>query len=115
MVQQELSVGVLACANADGSRRLDPQYGAFVAKFHSELTANAQELQSIVQRKGRNFDGVITEIANRTAQQPTGDAAFCSRHERALEWSLAPSVSSLAQVPSPYDFGPEMNVFPCPR
>ncbi len=115
MVQQELSVGVLSCTNPDGSRRLDPKYAAFVAKFHPELSANAQELQSIVQRKGRNFDVVVTEIANRTAQQPTGDAAFCSRHERALEWSLAPTVSSLTQVPSPYDFGPVMNVFPCPR
>ena len=36
------------------------------------------------------------------------------RHARALEWSLAPSVTSLTQVPSPYDFGPAMNVFPCP-
>jgi hypothetical protein len=68
----------------------------------------------VVKSKGRNFDVVITEIANRTAQQPVGDPAFCSRHQRALEWSLAPSVSSLTQVPSPYDFGPEMNVFPCP-
>ena len=115
MVQQELSVGVLSCKGADGNRRLDPQYRAFVAKFGPELASNAEALQAVVQRKGRNFDGVITEIANRTAQQPVGDAAFCSRHQRALEWSLAPTVSSLTQVPSPYDFGPEMNVFPCPR
>jgi len=115
MVQQELSVGVLSCKGADGNRRLDPQYRAFVAKFDSELRSNAEALQAVVKGKGRNFDGVITEIANRTAQQPTGDPAFCSRHQRALEWSLAPSVSSLTQVPSPYDFGPEMNVFPCPR
>jgi hypothetical protein len=115
MVQQELSVGVLSCKGADGLRRLDPQYRAFVTKFADELKANAEALQSVVQRRGRNFDVVITEIANRTAQQPTGDPAFCSRHQRALDWSLAPSVTSLVQVPSPYDFGPEMNVFPCPR
>jgi hypothetical protein len=114
MVQQELVVGVLSCPGADGSRKLDKQYAAFIAKFTPELATNAQDLKSIVARKGRNFDVVITEIANRTAQQPTGDAAFCSRHERALEWSLSPSVTSLTQVPSPYDFGPEMNVFPCP-
>ena len=115
MVQQELSVGVLSCQGPDGNRRFDPQYRAFIAKFGPELTANAQELQAVVKGKGRNFDVAITEIANRTAQQPNGDPAFCSRHQRALEWSLSPSVTSLTQVPSPYDFGPEMNVFPCPR
>ena len=115
MVQQELAVGMLACKGADGSRRFDAQYGQFLDKYKSELQANAGELKSVVTRKGRNFDVVVTEIANRTAQQPARDPAFCSRHQRALEWSLAPSVSSLVQVPSPYDFGPEMNVFPCPR
>jgi len=114
MVQQELVVGVLSCTGADGSRKLDKQYAAFIAKFTPELASNAQDLKSIVARKGRNFDVVVTEIANRTAQQPNGDPAFCSRHQRALEWSLSPSVTSLTQVPSPYDFGPEMNVFPCP-
>jgi hypothetical protein len=114
MVQQELVVGVLSCPGADGSRKLDKQYAAFIQKFTPELASNAQDLKSIVTRKGRNFDVVITEIANRTAQQPNGDPAFCSRHQRALEWSLSPSVTSLTQVPSPYDFGPEMNVFPCP-
>jgi hypothetical protein len=112
MVQQELVVGALSCT--DGSRKLDKQYAAFIAKFTPELATNAQDLKSIVARKGRNFDVVITEIANRTARRPVEDAAFCSRHERALEWSLSPSVTSLTQVPSPYDFGPEMNVFPCP-
>jgi hypothetical protein len=115
MVQQELSVGVLACQGPDGSRQFEPQYRDFITKFSPELSTNATELKSVVTRKGRNFDVVITEIANRTAQQPTGDPAFCSRHKRALDWSLAPTVSSLTQVPSPYDFGPEMNVFPCPR
>ena len=114
MVQQELVVGVLSCTEANGNRKLDKHYAAFIAKFTPELASNAGDLKSIVARKGRNFDVVITEIANRTAQRPVEDAAFCSRHERALEWSLSPSVTSLNQVPSPYDFGPEMNVFPCP-
>jgi hypothetical protein len=115
MVQQELAVGTLACKGSDGSRRFDAQYGQFLNKFRGELQANAGELQGVVTAKGRNFDVVVTEIANRTAQQPNTDAAFCSRNQRALEWSLAPSVSSLVQVPSPYDFGPDMNVFPCPH
>jgi hypothetical protein len=115
MVQQELAVGTLACTGADGRRRFDAQYGRFLNKFKGELQANAHELQGVVTAKGRNLDVVVTEIANRTAQQPNTDPAFCSRHQRALEWSLAPSVSSLVQVPSPYDFGPDMNVFPCPR
>jgi hypothetical protein len=115
MVQQELAVGTLACKGSDGSRRFDAQYGQFLNKFRGELQANAGELQGVVTAKGRNLDVVVTEIANRTAQQPNTDAAFCSRNQRALEWSLGPSVSSLVQVPSPYDFGPDMNVFPCPR
>jgi hypothetical protein len=115
MVQQELAVGTLACKGSDGSRRFDAEYGQFLDKFKGELQANAGALKDTVTRKGRNFDVVVTEIANRTAQQPNADPAFCSRHQRALEWSLAPGVSSLVQVPSPYDFGPEMNVFPCPR
>ncbi len=114
MVQQELAVGVLSCKAADGTRRFDKQYVDFLAKYKPELATNATELKAAVTRKGRNFDVVITEIANRTAQRPTEDAAFCSRHQRALEWSLAPTVISLTQVPSPYDFGPQMNVFPCP-
>jgi len=115
MVQQELAVGTLTCKGADGGRRFDAQYRQFLDKYRGELQANAEELQAVVSRKGRNLDVVVTEIANRTAQQPNTDPAFCSRHQRALEWSLAPGVSSLVQVPSPYDFGPEMNVFPCPR
>ena len=115
MVQQELAVGTLACKGTDGSRRFDAQYGQFLAKFRGELQANAGELQSVVAGKGRNFDVVVTEIANRTAQQPNRDGAFCLRNQRALEWSLAPSVNSLVQVPSPYDFGPDMNVFPGPH
>jgi hypothetical protein len=115
MLQQELAVGTLACKGSDGSRRFDAQYRQFLDKYKGELQANAGELKTVVTRKGRNLDVVVTEIANRTAQQPNRDPAFCSRHQRALEWSLAPSVSSLVQVPSPYDFGPDMNVFPCPR
>jgi hypothetical protein len=113
MVQQELTVGVLTCKDPGGNRLFDKQYGDFLAKFTSELSENAVVLKGVVKAKGRDFDVVITEIANRTAQQPVGDPAFCSRHRRALEWSLAPSVTSLTQVPSPYDFGPEMNIFPC--
>jgi hypothetical protein len=115
MVQQELAVGVLSCKSADGSRKFDRQYSDFLAKFNPELATNARELEALVRGKGRNFDVVITEIANRTAQRPVEDPAFCSRHGRALDLALAPTVTSLSQVPSPYDFGPEMNVFPCPK
>ena len=115
MTQQALAVGVLTCKNPDGSRLLNREYEGFIAKFNPELKINAAELQDAVKRKGRNFDVVITEIANRTAQRPIEDPAYCSRHQRALEWALTPSVTSLSQVPSPYDLGPEMNVFPCPQ
>lgn len=115
MVQQQLAVGVLSCKDANGSRRLTEKYQAFVNKYRSELSTNATEIMSLAARKRFNLDVLVTEIANRTAGQPTGDAAFCSRHERAFDWALKPEVTSLTQVPSPYDFGPEMNVFPCPK
>lgn len=115
MVQQQLVVGVLQCKGADGARHLDQKYSAFVHKFNPELVTNAVVMKSLVARKKANLDVMVTEIANRTAQRPVHDAAFCSRHQRALEWALTPEVTSLTQVPSPYDFGPEMMVFPCPR
>lgn len=115
MVQQQLVVGVLQCKGADGKLHLDDEYGAFIKKFNPELSSNAVELRSLVARKRLNLDVVVTEIANRTAQRPAEDAAFCSRNQRALDWALLPQVTSLTQVPSPYDLGPEMKVFPCPR
>jgi hypothetical protein len=115
MVQQQLVVGVLQCKGADGVRQFEKQYGAFVAKFNPELSSNAAEMKTVVARKRANLDVMVTEIANRTAQRPTQDPAFCSRHQRALEWALTTQVTSLTQVPSPYDFGPEMKVFPCPQ
>ena len=112
-VQQQLAVGVLSCKSADGSRRLTDQYQAFITKFTPDLASNAAELKSLAGRKRLNIDVLVTEIANRTAGRPTQDAEFCSRHERAFAWALTTQVTSLPQVPSPYDFGPEMKVFPC--
>ena len=113
--QQSLAVGVLQCKAPDGSRLYDKQYQAFITKFNPELASNATELKAIIARKRKNFDVVITEVANRTGNQPTGDAQFCSRQLRALEWALTPGVTSLTQVPSPYDFGQEMTIYPCPK
>jgi hypothetical protein len=115
MVQQQLVVGVLQCKGPDGKLHLDDEYSAFIKKFSPELSTNAAEMKSLMLRKRGNLDVVVTEIANRTAQQPVQDPAFCSRHQRALEWALLPQVTSLTEVPSPYDLGPEMRVFPCPK
>lgn len=115
MVQLQLVVGALHCKGADGKLLFDKQYGTFVAKFQSELSSNSMEMQSLTARKKANLDVMVTEIANRTAQQPVHDPAFCSRHQRALEWALQAQVTSLKDVPSPYDLGPEMKIFPCPR
>ena len=112
-VQQQLAVGVLSCKSADGSRRLTDQYQAFITKFTPDLATNAAELKSMAGRKRLNIDVLVTEIANRTAGRPTQDAEFCSRHEPPFAWALTTQVTSLTQVPSPYDFGPEMKVFPC--
>ena len=72
-------------------------------------------MKSLVGRKKANLDVMVTEIANRTAQRPTQDPAFCSRHQRAFEWAFLAEVTTLGQVPAPYDLGPEMKVFSCPK
>lgn len=115
MVQQQLVVGALQCKGADGKIYLNDEYAAFVKKFSPELASNAAELKSLVKRKHANLDVMVTEIANRTAQRPVHDHDFCSRHQRAFEWALLGEVTSLTQVPAPYDLGPEMKVFPCPK
>ena len=115
MVQQQLVVGALQCKGADGKAYLDDEYAAFVKKFTPELSSNAAELKSLVSRKKANLDVMVTEIANRTAQRPTQDPSFCSRHQRAFDWALFTEVTTLTQVPAPYDLGPEMKVFPCPK
>ena len=56
----------------------------------------------------------MTEIANRTAQRAPTDKDFCSRGKRAFDWAMDPKVTTLAQVPPPYDLGPEMNIHACP-
>jgi hypothetical protein len=114
MLQQEFSVGVLQCQSAGGSRAYEPQYRSFITKFQAELITNTRSLQQLGGRKRFNVDVVVTEFANRAAQRAQVDKEFCPRMKRALDWSLAPQVTSLAQVPPPYDIGPEMNVHSCP-
>ena len=112
--QQSLVVGVLQCQGAGGVRLYERQYTDFLNKFNSELNSNAKELQAVANKKRANFNVMVTEIANRTAGRAPVDPEFCGRQLRAFEWALTGEVSSLKQVPSPYDFGPEMSIFPCP-
>ena len=91
MVQQQLNIGTLACKNSDGSRKLDKQYIDFVHKF---TKTNAVELKKGGDPQKVNFDVLLTEIADKTAQRPAKDAEFCSRQQRALEWALTPQVLS---------------------
>jgi hypothetical protein len=114
MVQQELVVATLQCQNPGGGRAYEAQYGAFIGKYQSELSSNAAALRQVASRKRLNIDVFVTEISNRTAQRAPVDREFCSRSKRALDWALDPKVSSLAQVPPPFDLGPEMNIFACP-
>ena len=114
MAQQSLVVGVLQCQGPGGTRLYERQYTDFLNKFNPELATNAKELQAVASKKRVNFNGMVTEIANRTAGRAPVDPEFCSRQLRAFEWALTPGVTSLTQVPAPYDFGPEMNVHPCP-
>jgi hypothetical protein len=114
MLQQELTVATLQCQTGGGDRAFEGLYNSFLSKFNAELATNAHTMQQMAGRKRFNFDVVITEFANRTAQQAQVDREFCPRGLRALEWSLDPKVTSLAQAPPPYDLGPDMNIFPCP-
>lgn len=114
MVQQEMVVATLQCQNPGGSRAYERQYSDFLAKFQSELAANSRSLSQLGGRKRFNVDVVVTEFANRTAQRAPVDKEFCSRFKRSFDWALSAQVTTLAQVPAPYDLGPEMNVFPCP-
>ena len=114
MLIQELQVGVLQCQGAGGVRLMERQYTDFLTKTVAERQDNGRRLTAILGRKRRNVDVTVTEIANRTAQRASTDPEFCGRMLRAFEWSLSPQVTSLTQVPAPYDIGPDMNVHPCP-
>ena len=39
---------------------------------------------------------------------------WIGRGKRAFDWALDAKVTSLAQVPPPYDIGADMNIWPCP-
>jgi hypothetical protein len=114
MLQQEFTVGTLQCQTAGGSRAYETLYASFLSKFQAELGSNARSLQTLSRSKRFNVDVVVTEFANRTAQRAPTDKEFCSRFKRAFDWALSAQVTTLAQVPPPYDLGPEMNVHPCP-
>jgi hypothetical protein len=114
MLQMELNVATLQCQNPTGSRAYEEQYNAFVGKFGTQLSANARSMQQLGGRKRFNLDVAVTEFANRTAQRAPVDKEFCSRSKRAFDWALSAQVTTLEQVPPPFDLGPEMNVYPCP-
>jgi hypothetical protein len=114
MVQQELQVVTLQCQGPGGARAYEKVYGDFVGKFRAEFATNARTLSQVAGRKRFNTDVFVTEVANRTAQRAPTDKEFCSRGKRAFDWAMDPKVTALAQVPPPYDLGPEMNIHPCP-
>jgi hypothetical protein len=114
MLQQEFTVAALQCQSAGGARAYEQYYAQFLTKFKSELPTNFRSLTQLAARKRLNVDVVVTEFANRTAQRAHTDKEFCPRSKRALDWALSQQVTSLAQVPPPFDLGPEMNVYPCP-
>ncbi|HET9353293.1 MAG TPA: hypothetical protein VFO32_04800 [Sphingomicrobium sp.] len=115
MAQQQMVVGTLQCQTAGGARAYEAQYASFLSKFQGELGTNARNLQALSRSKRFNVDVVVTEFANRTAQRAPTDKEFCARFKRAFDWALSSQVTTLAQVPPPYDLGPEMNVHPCPK
>lgn len=115
MVQQELQVITLQCQAPGGRRAYEQVYADFIGKFRPEFATNAQTLQQVGRAKRFNVDTFVTEVANRTAQRAPVDKEFCARGKRAFDWAMDPKVTSLAQIPPPYDLGPDMNIFPCPK
>jgi hypothetical protein len=114
MLQMELNVATLQCQTPSGSRAFEVVYANFLNKYSGELNTNARGMQQMAGRKRFNFDILITEFANRTAQRAPTDRDFCARSLRAFEWALDPKATSLSMVPPPYDLGPEMSIVPCP-
>jgi hypothetical protein len=114
MVQQELQVVTLQCQGTGGRRAYETVYADFVGKFRPEFATNSRSLAQVAARKRFNVDQFVTEIANRTAQRAPTDKDFCARGKRAFDWAMDPKVTSLDQVPPPYDLGPEMNIYACP-
>jgi hypothetical protein len=112
MTQQVFATATLGCKTYGGGRRFNREYTNFLGKFKTDLELNSESLQEMAGRKGFDLDVVLTEMANRTAGR-ANDPGFCSRIERGLGWSLSPKVTSLTQVPPPYDFSPEMRMVPC--
>ena len=113
MTQQVLATATLGCKSADGMRLYQQQYASFIGKFQGDLKSNYQDLSELVARKRLNMDVMVTEMANRTAGR-ANEPDFCSRVGRAYSWGLSPKVTSLAQVPPPYDFSSEMRIVRCP-
>lgn len=114
MTQIELNVMALQCQGPGGRLAYRQPYADFIAKFKDDLLANTRDLQKLARRKRFNMDVVVTEFANRTGQRAQTDKEFCARGLRAFDWALSPQVTSLQQVPPPYDHGPDMKAYPCP-
>ena len=103
MVQQELQVLTLQCQGPGGVRAFERSYADFVGKFRAEFATNSRALAQMSGRKRFNVDTLVT------------DKEFCSRGRRTLDWALDAKVKSLDEVPPPYDVGPDMNIWPCPK
>lgn len=113
MTQQVLATATLGCKSVDGARLYHQQYTNFIGKFQGDLKSNYQDLSALVARKRLNMDVMVTEMANRTAGR-ANEPDFCPRLGRAYTWALSPKVTTLSQVPPPYDFSSEMRMFRCP-
>jgi hypothetical protein len=55
----------------------------------------------------------MTDFVGRSTQRAAIAPDFCTRTRRAFERALDPKVTSLVQLPPPYDLGPEMGIAPC--
>lgn len=107
MQRSALLMAALHCRND----ALESAYGRFVAKFEAELAAGNRRLEA---RGGKGVNVLMTDLVGRVGPRTVTDPDFCGRNRRTFDAALDPLVTSLDQVPLPYDFSPEIGAYPCP-
>lgn len=101
-----LQVAALKCGGPDWGLRT--RYNAYVTRFGSTLSANAQTLRSALRRTGlarteAQFDRFITRIANQASSAADNTAAYCQEHRDMLDAMLGEAPAALGRFAGAYE------------
>ncbi len=93
ILQTELQVAALECANVSGASYND-KYSAFITRFHDRLKANATALKAHFLRlfgrdSDRQLDIFVTRIANDASGRTMKDMKFCANSGPAFDAALS--------------------------